>query len=138
MKKTLLSLLTLTLLSSTILTTNLSAGQKPFLIQGKLPHLTGMVKVLWDDEEFDLTAKQKTKLREVRQYTMKNAKALGKQIYKLEAEIVDQSDDNVAPKLLQERVNKLALLRAEATMVHLKCIYNTRAILTEDQLYILE
>jgi len=130
MKKILLLLLTLTVLS---------AGQKPFLIQGKLPHLTGMIKVLWDDEDLELNAKQKTKLLEVRKYTMKNAKALGKQIRKLETEIVDESNDNnTHPKLLKERVNKLASLRAKATMVHLKCIYDTRKILTEDQLYILE
>ncbi len=131
MKKILLSLLALTLLSTTIFA-------KPFLIQGKLPHLTGMVKMLWDDKDFALTDEQKTKLIEVRKYTMKNAKALGKQINKLEAEIVGKSNDNVEPKLLQNKVSKLASLRAEATMVHLKCIYNTRDILTEDQLYILE
>ena len=138
MKTTLLSLLTLAMLSTTILTTNLSANQKPFLIQGKLPHLTGMVKVLWDDEDLALSTKQKAKLLEVRKYTMKNAKALGKQIRKLETEIVNKSNDNVEPKLLQDKVSKLASLRAEATMVHLKCIYDTREILTEDQLYILE
>ncbi len=131
MKKIFLSLLALTLLSTTILA-------KPFLIQGKLPHLTGMVKTLWDDKDFALTDEQKTKLLKVRKYTMKNAKALGKQIHKLESEVVDKSSDNVEPKLLQDKVNKLASLRAEATMVHLKCIYNTREILTEDQLYILE
>ncbi len=131
MKKIFLSLLALTLLSTTILA-------KPFLIQGKLPHLTGMVKTLWDDKDFALTDEQKTKLLKVRTYTMKNAKALGKQIHKLESEVVDKSSDNVEPKLLQDKVNKLASLRAEATMVHLKCIYNTREILTEDQLYILE
>ena len=123
MKTKLLSLLTLAMLSTTILATNLSANKKPFLIQGKLPHLTGMVKVLWDDEDLALNANQKTKLLEVRKYTMKNAKALGKQIHKLEAEIVDESNDNnTEPKLLKERVNKLASLRAKATMVHLKCI----------------
>ncbi len=131
MKKIFLSLLALTLLSTTILA-------KPFLIQGKLPHLTGMVKTLWDDKDFALTDEQKTKLLKVRKYTMKNAKALGKQIHKLESEVVDKSSDNVEPKLLQDKVNKLASLRARATMIHLNCIYNTREILTEDQLYILE
>ena len=138
MKTTFLSLLTLAMLSTTILTTNLSANQKPFLIQGKLPHLTGMVKVLWDDEDLALSTKQKAKLLEVRKYTMKNAKALGKQIHKLESEIVEKSNDNVEPKFLKDKVSKLASLRAEATMVHLNCIFNTRDILTEDQLYILE
>ena len=131
MKKTLLSLLALTLLSTTVLA-------KPFLIQGKLPHLSGTVKMFWDDKDFALTDEQKTKLIEVRKYTMKNAKALGKQINKLEAEVVQESNNGAEPKLLKAKVSKLASLRARATMIHLNCIYNTRKILTEDQLYILE
>ena len=141
MKITLLTLLALTLLSTTMITTNLSASQKPgkpFLIQGKLPHLSGMVKILWDDEDLALKSEQKSKLIKIRKNTMKNAKALGKQINSLETKIVQASNDGSKPKLLEEKVNKLASLRAEATMVHLNCIYDTRAVLTKDQLYILE
>ena len=141
MRTTLLTLLALTLLSTTMITTNLSANQKPskpFLIQGKLPHLSGMVKILWDDEDLALKSEQKSKLIEIRKNTMKNAKALGKQINSLETEIVQASNDGTKPKLLQEKVSKLASLRAEATMVHLNCIYDTRTVLTKEQLYILE
>jgi len=141
MKTTLLSLLTLTLLSSTIITTNLNAEQKqskPFLIQGQLPHLTGMIKILWDDEDLALNDAQKSKLLKIRKNTMTNTKALSKQINELEAEIVKASNEGSEPKLLKEKVHTLALLRAEATMVHLNCIYDTRKILTKEQLSILE
>ncbi len=141
MKSTFLSLLALTLLSATIMTTNLSADEqatKPFLIQGKLPHLTAMVKVLWDDEDLALSDDQKSKLAKVGKDTMTNAKALGKKINKIEAEIVKASNEGSEPESLKTKVSKLASLRAEATMIHLDCIYNTRTILTKDQLYILE
>jgi hypothetical protein len=141
MKKKILTLLSITLLLTSFGTTTLNAAgkqSKPFLILGKLPHLTGMVKILWDDEDLALSKEQKTKLIEVRKYTMTNAKALGKEINALEAEIVKRSDAGNKPADLQKSVSKLASLRAKATMVHLDCIYNTREILSKDQLYILE
>ena len=142
MKNKFLTLLaTATLVSSLGFTSlNASSAQpaKPFLIQGKLPHLTGMVKILWDDEDLALTSEQKVKLTEVRKSTMSRAKALGKQVNALEAQIVDASTKGATPASLKADVNKLATLRAQATMVHLECIYNTREILSDDQLYVLE
>jgi len=138
MRRKILTLLSAVALLTTLGATTLNAGSKPFLILGKLPHLTGMVKVLWDDEDLALTQEQKAKLIEVRKYTMKNAKALGREINSLEADIVEKSNDGVKPAALKKSVNRLASLRAKATMIHLDCIYNTRAILTEDQLYIIE
>ena len=137
----------LTILSSALLVaslgvTTLSANQgqpkKPFLIQGELPHLTGMVHILWDDEDLALTADQKTKLAVVKKDTMTKAKSLGKIINALEAKIVKASEDGAKPETLKDSVSRLASLRAEATMVHLHCIYNTRHILTQDQLDIVE
>lgn len=138
MKKKILTLLSVTLLLSSFGAITLNAAEKPFLILGKLPHLTGMVKILWDDEDLALTKEQKTKLIEVRKYTMTNAKALGKEINALETEIVTRSNAGDKPADLKKSVSKLASLRAKATMVHLDCIYNTREILSKDQLYILE
>ena len=142
MKKTLLTLLTATMLMTGV-TTTLSANQgtkpsKPFLIQGKLPHLTMMVKILWDDEDLALTKEQKTKLMKIRQHTMGTAKALNLQIVKLENEVVKRSKQGMKPSSLKTLVEDIAALRLKATMVHLECIYNTRAILSEDQLYVLE
>ena len=142
MKNKLLTLLATTALVSSLGFASLNASSskpgKPFLIQGQLPHLTGMVKILWDDEDLALTPEQKTKLIEVRKSTMSRAKALGKQVNTLEAQIVDASAKGATPESLKADVSKLASLRAQATMVHLECIYNTREILSDKQLYVLE
>ncbi|MBT5935658.1 hypothetical protein [Sulfurimonas sp.] len=142
MKKALLSILTAALFISGS-TTLLNAKQgkqnaKPFLIQGKLPHLTMMVKILWNDEDLALTTTQKEKLLVIRKHTMSTAKSLGREILKLETLVVKKSNEGVIPDSLKETLNKIAELRVEASMVHLECIYNTRAILSKDQLYILE
>ena len=142
--KTLLTILTAVTLLTGFSASTLSAQTpkkakgKPFLIQGKLPHLTMMVKILWDDEDLALTDTQKEKLLLVRKDTMRGAKGLAKQIHPLEASIVKASFDGATPESLKADVEKLAALRAEATIIHLQCIYNTRAILSKEQLYILE
>jgi hypothetical protein len=144
--KTPLSLLLSSLLLLGAMQTTLSAqntpqqkkSSKPFLIQGKLPHLTMMVKMMWDDADLALTKEQKQKLLRIRKETLSQAKALNKEIIQLEESIVQASNNNVAPKKLKNNVFKLAKLRAQATMVHLKCIYNTRKTLTQEQLDILE
>jgi len=111
---------------------------KPFLIIGKLPHLSGLVKLMWDDEDLALSADQKKKLLVVRQNTMKAIQSIAPKIHALEAKIVKASNDGVKDSSLKSEVSILATLRAEATMIHLSCIYETRQILSADQLYILE
>jgi hypothetical protein len=144
MKTKLVSLLGSVALITTMATATLSANQgkqapaKPFLIQGQLPHLTMMVKIFWDDEDVLLTKAQKEKLMKIRIETISGAKALGKEINPLEASIVKRSNEGVDPKSLASDVTKLAELRAKATMIHLQCIYKTRAILTKEQLEIIE
>jgi hypothetical protein len=111
---------------------------KPFLIQGKLPHLTMMIKQMWDDEDLALTKEQKAKLLKIRKTTIGALKKLKPQVAQLEAEIVAAAQAGENPKKLQAKIEQLAKLKAEATMVHLQCIYNTRKILTQDQRDILE
>ena len=142
MKTKFIALCTAFALTMSLGAVNLNAqtpkSAKPFLIQGKLPHLTGMVKILWDDEDLALSEAQKEKLIVVRKNTMKQAKALGQKVNKLEASIVKASLNGVKPEDLKEDMYKLAKLRADASMVHLVCIYETRNILSKDQLEILE
>jgi len=111
---------------------------KPFLIQGKLPHLTMMVKMMWNDKDLALTPKQKEKLLQIRKETLHGAKKLNQEIIALENKIVAASNKGVDPQKLKGDVYKLAKLRAAATMIHLKCIYNTRKVLTQEQRDILE
>ena len=136
--KLLSSALFITALSVSTLGANQPQVKKPFLIQGELPHLTGMVYILWDDEDVALTQKQKTELLAVKKETMNKIKPLGKIINALEAKIVKASANGAKPETLKESLSRLASLRAEATMAHLNCIYNTRALLSEEQLEIIE
>ena len=142
MKKTLISLLAATMLltgSTTLLSASQGKNQtKPFLIQGKLPHLTMLVKILWDDEDLALTPKQQEELILIRQHTMASVNTLKVKIIKLEAQVVKASADGKKPTDMKKMVNEIAALRAKATMTHLECIYNTRAVLSADQLSIVE
>ena len=142
MKKRVSTLLVAVALLTTAGSATLSAApqkqQKPFLIQGKLPHLTMMVKMMWDDKDLALTPKQKEELLKIRKETIGSAKALGKKIFALEDRVAQESQMGVEPQKLKKYVDEIAKYRAEATMVHLRCIYNTRKVLTQDQLDILE
>jgi len=128
----------LTSVGTTTLNAQSTQKSKPFLIQGKLPHLTMMIKTLWNDKDLALTPIQKEKLLKIRKRTITDVKSLSKQINNLETRIVKESNHGIKPKSLKPDVEKLAHLRAKATMIHLKCIYDTRSILSKDQLYILE
>ncbi len=118
--------------------TSLYAQQKPFLIHGQLPHLTKTIMVLWDDEDLALTPEQKIKLKEIRQRTIGGLSTIKGEVFPLEKEIVSASDNGVNPDTLEDSLEKLAELRAEATMLHLRCLYDTRKTLTQKQLGIVE
>ena len=131
----------LTILSLLVLaigSTSLAAKQKPFLIHGKLPHLTGTIMQLWEDEDLALTPEQKTKLKQIRLKTVNGLATLKGEVFPLENEIVKASINGANPEDLEEDVEKLAELRAEATMIHLNCIYDTKNILTKKQLQLIE
>ena len=140
-KKIIASVLTGVLLSATV-STPLMAQQKqkhkPFLIQNKLPHLTMKVKKMWDDPKLGLTKEQKKALLEVRKETLTQVKALSHKIFPLEREIIKSAKKGAKPQSLKNKVDQLAKLRAEATMVHLNCIYKTKQILTPHQMKVLK
>ncbi len=143
MKRKFLTLLASSLLivsfSTTILNANSQAKKvKPFLIQGKLPHFTKSIKILWDDKDLALNKEQKEKLLIIRKKTISQAKALAKKIMQLENKIVKLSNKGIKPSKLEKDVYELAKLRAKATIVHLNCLYNTRKVLTKKQLSIIE
>ena len=111
----------------------------PFLIKHGLPHLTKMLMKNWDDPKLALTAEQKAALTKVRQETMGSVKSLKPQIMALTKEIVQASKAGTKAADLKAKVEKLALLEAEATMTHLKCIENSKAVLKPEQLaYLME
>jgi len=128
----------LALLALIVYSTSLAAKQKPFLIHGQLPHLTKNIMQLWDDEDLALTPEQKTKLKQIRQKTVSGLGTIKGEVFPLEEEIVKASANGTAPSGLEDDVEKLAELRAEATMLHLNCIYDTREVLTKKQLQMIE
>jgi hypothetical protein len=56
------------------------------------------------------------------------------EVISLRKEIVNGSISGKSATDLKGQVDKLAALEAEATMTHLKCIEETKAILSKDQL----
>jgi Spy/CpxP family protein refolding chaperone len=113
------------------------AAQSPFLITHGLPHLTKKIKMMWNDPKLALSDEQKAKLLEVRKQTMGTVKRLKNEVVKLQHEIVTMSKSGESTKALEPLVEKLADLKAEATMAHLKCLEKTKAILSKDQLFYL-
>jgi len=109
----------------------------PFLIKHGLPHLTIDVMRNWDNPAFALTAEQKEKLTTVKKETMGTVKKLKPEVIALRKEIVQASTSGTKAADLKEKVDKLASMEAEATMVQLSCIEKTKDILTKDQLLFL-
>ncbi len=109
----------------------------PFLIVGKLPHLTKMLMQQWDNPALQLTDAQKEKLLVVRKDTIGGAKKLGAEIAGLEQQVVEGISSGKTPADLKGLVDQVADLKAQATMLHLACIFNTKKILNKDQMVVL-
>jgi len=109
----------------------------PFLIKHGLPHLSKDVMKNWDNPAFALTSEQKERLTAVRKETMGSVKKLKPEVMALKKEIVQASTSGTKASDLKEKVNKLASMEAEATIVQLKCIEKTKNILTKDQILFL-
>ncbi len=105
---------------------------KPFLILGKMPHLTKLVKQNWDT--LKLSDEQKSRLLQIQKETLGEIKSLQPKITKLEEEVAKAAMNGAKPENLKAKVDEIAKLKAKATMVHIKCIYNTRKVLTPKQL----
>ncbi len=92
----------------------------PFLIKHGLPHLSKMIMPYMNDPAFNLTADQKEQLAKVRTTTMSAIMEAKPIVMVLKKEIVNASAAGVSAEVLKEKVAKLALLQAAATMTHLK------------------
>jgi predicted small secreted protein len=143
MTKTRIALLTVLLVIFSLSAGNVMAqgagkgkqkNSPPFLITGKMPHLTKLLMQQWDNSELHLSDEQKSKLLVVRKETIGDAQKLGQEITPLEKQVAEGSLAGKTPDELQSLVQAIAGLKAEATMVHLRCIYNTSNILDQQQL----
>ena len=109
-------------------------ARMPFLVVGKMPHLTGILKQHWDDPGLKLTPEQKTVLLEIRRNTMSAVMGLAEELDQLESSLAGQAMAATPPDQLAPLVGKIGDLKTEATMVHLKCIHDTMEILDDRQL----
>ena len=116
----------------TIFSASLMFG-KPFLITGQMPHLTKTIKQNWNSQELALTDAQKKRLLQVRKKTMSSVIKLKKKISALEKDVSTTTISGEIPQNLEAKVNQIAKLKADATMTHIKCIYDTKNILDAKQ-----
>jgi len=106
----------------------------PFLINSEyLPHFTKLLIEHWDKAKLGLTAEQKEKLLVIRKNTVMGVKKIKKQTKFLEFEIAEAMIDRESVDSVQKQLDELANLKKEATAVHLKCISDTTAILSDEQ-----
>ncbi len=110
------------------------SARTPFLVAGKMPHLTGMLKQHWDDPNLELTPEQKEALLLIRKNTMTAVMGLAEKLDELESSLAEQAMAAVPPDQLASLVDKISNLKTEATMVHLRCIHDTMEILDDRQL----
>lgn len=109
-------------------------NRAPFLITGKLPHMTKLLMQQWDNTVLQLSEEQKSELLIIRKETIDSAQELAKKIGALEDQVVEGSLSGKKPEKLKSLVQDIAKLKTEATMVHLHCIYKTSKILDSRQL----
>lgn len=110
----------------------------PFLIEGQLPHPTKTLMSQWENPKLKLSPAQKERLLVVRKETMDAVKKISPKIAKLEKQIVEGILTDKTPAELTPLVKALAELKATATQIHLRCIYDTREVLTPYQSELLE
>ena len=138
MRKTFLILLIFTLLFSLTATSVIAQGKgSPFLISGKIPHLTKLLMQQWDDPELNLSAQQKSELLKIRTKTLTQVRKLAPEIGSLETQVATGIFSDQTPEELSSIVSTIAELKTEETMIQLRCIDATRKILDQQQLKML-
>ncbi len=123
----------------TLTATSLMAQGKssPFLITGKIPHLTKLLMQQWDDPELNLSDQQKPKLLEIRKETLTKVRKLAPEIGSLENQVADGILAGKTAEDLSSIVTTIAKLKAEETMIQLRCIDATQKVLDQRQLEVL-
>ena len=117
--------------------TSQQKNKSPFLITGELPHLTKLLMQQWDNPTLNLTEDQKPQLLVVRKETIAGVKNLAPQVASLQKQVTEGIFIGKTPDELHSIVQAISKLKAEATMIHLKCIFDTSEILNQQQLDIL-
>ncbi len=108
----------------------------PFLINKEaLPHLTKLLIKHWDKQALGLSDEQKEKLLVIRHHTIGEVQKAKRKIDTLETEIMEGLFmDDESPKNLDNKIDKIAKLKASVTKVHIQCISETLNILDDEQI----
>ena len=116
-----------------------SLKNSPFLMnQDELPHLTKMLIEHWNKAKLGLTSEQKKKLLVVRTETLRDIKRIKKLLKVLEAEVIEMTvDEDISLKEIAPKIERISLLKAEATMIHIECLKDSVSILNDEQLELL-
>ncbi len=105
-----------------------------FLIRHGLPHYSQILMKMWNDPKLALKPDQKSKLEAIRNRTIGQIQTIAPQVKQLTREIVKATHSGAKAESLYGKVDTLASLKAKATKVQLKCIEETKAVLTPEQL----
>lgn len=106
----------------------------PFLVNtSALPHMTKLLVQNWEKAKLGLSPEQKKRLLVVRKETLSAVKSIKQKLKPLEDAVAEAMIDREAPKSVEKQLEQIAQLKLEASKVHLKCIADTTAILTEEQ-----
>lgn len=138
MKKQLLTLVVSVAILSLLATNVMAQGKSsPFLITGKIPHLTKLLMQQWDNPELKLSDQQKSELLKVRAKTLTGVKKMAPEIGSLEKQVAEGIFAGKTPADLSSSVFTIAKLKAEGTMIQLDCIDSTMKIISPQQLQVL-
>lgn len=111
-----------------------SLKNSPFLMnQSALPHLTKVLLQSWEKGSLNLSDEQKKKLLVVRKETMSGVKRIKMALSDLESEIIEMTVEAEPREKIKPLVDKVATLKAEGTMIHIKCLQDSVEILTDEQ-----
>lgn len=107
----------------------------PFLINSdSLPHMTKLLIQNWDKAKLGLNDLQKSQLIVIRKNTVGGIKKIKEKIKGLEFEIFEAMIDKESVESVEKQVEEVGKLKTEATLIHMKCIADTTAILTDKQI----
>ena len=110
----------------------------PFLISKGLPHMTMIIKQNWENPTLALSADQKKKLLVVRKTTVGGIQALKPEIMPLQKKIKQMTMNGADTSKINPLIDELAVLKAKITKVQVKCIHDSKNILTKAQVQFLQ
>jgi hypothetical protein len=110
----------------------------PFLMnQSSLPKITQLLMQNWGKGKLGLNDEQKEKLLTIRSRVITGIKKIKKELYELNRDIIEMTIYADDIEFIEIKVKESSMLKAEATMIQIKCIIESVEILNEEQMAVL-